>query len=144
MRRDFQRHRVQLGQRDLVIRERRVAVSRIDQLNGFAAVARSTGERAEVAGKGCRVRDVGDRRWRVGTVTGTLVAAKEEQFVLDDSAAEGAAELVALQRVVRGREEVAGVDIAIAQVIEEIAVKTVRTRLGNHVYGRAWVGAEAR
>ena len=62
-----------------------------------------------------------------------LVRAEEEELVFDDRPADSAAELVALQRVLFGREEVARVQGAVAQELERAAVQFVRARLGHHV-----------
>jgi hypothetical protein len=53
--------------------------------------------------------------------------------VLLDGAADRAAELVALERVLGGREEVAGVQIAVAQKLEQISVNLVGSGFAHHV-----------
>ena len=66
-----------------------------------------------------------------------LVCAEDEQPVLDDGAAEGEAELVALEggfRRPRGvLEEVGGVERAVAQELEDSSVKLVRPRTRGDV-----------
>ena len=81
---------------------------------------------------------------RIRTIARALISAEEEQLVLDDPAAGGAAELVPLQGVARGCEEVARVQIAVAEIVEEIAVKLVRAGLGDGVDRGAGVDSEAR
>src|ERR1700730_17614634 len=81
---------------------------------------------------------------RVGAVASALIAAEEEQLVLDDSAAVGAAEDIALQAVASKLQEIARIQIAIADVLEQVAVEGIGALLSDHVYGRAGVRAEAR
>ena len=88
--------------------------------------------------------NMGDRLRRILAVSRALKSAEEEQLVFDDLAAGGPAVLVSLQRVVRRREEIARVQIAVADVFEQIAMECIRSGLGDHVDGRARMRAEAR
>ena len=57
-----------------------------------------------------------------------LVAAEEEQLVLEHRAAERPAELVALEAVARRREEVARVEVVVADELEGVAAERVGAR----------------
>ena len=59
-------------------------------------------------------------------------------------AAERAAELVALQAVARRREEVARVEVIVADELEDVAAERVGARLGDQVHRRRGVVAVAR
>ena len=72
----------------------------------------------------------------IGTLNCGLVAAKEEQFVLDNRTAQDSAELVALQRVALGGKEVARVQRPVAQKLEEIAVEFIRSGLRYRINSR--------
>src|SRR5207245_10401887 len=63
----------------------------------------------------------------------TFVISKEEHFVLLDWAAQRCAKLVALEgwRSSGCVEEVAGVEGAIAQILEEVSMQLVRSRRGH-------------
>ena len=58
--------------------------------------------------------------------------------------AERAAELVALQAVARRREEVARVEVVVADELEDVAVERVGAGLGHQVHRRRRVMAVAR
>src|SRR5262249_21167943 len=62
-----------------------------------------------------------------------LVSPEEKQAILLDRPAQAAAKLVALQEIVRPREEIAGVQVAVAQKLEGASVQLVRAGLGHHV-----------
>ena len=64
-----------------------------------------------------------------------MIAAEEEQFVFDDRAANDAAVLIALEGVALRREEVSGVEHAVADEFENVAVKLISSRLGHRVNG---------
>jgi len=77
-------------------------------------------EIAGIHGRGGDERNGADRSLPNG---GALITDKEEQLVLQDGAAYGAAELIALQRVARSGEEVTRVEVAIAEELKGIAMK---------------------
>ena len=81
------------------------------------------------------------QRVGVGTLRGALVSAEKEELVAYDAAADHAAELIALQRVACGSEEVARVEVAVAEEFEKVAVEGVGTGFGNDVDGTAGVQA---
>ena len=62
-----------------------------------------------------------------------LEAAEKEYFVLLNRPADGGTVLVASQGVLRGREEIAGIKVAVANKFERISVKRVRAGLSNDV-----------
>ena len=70
-----------------------------------------------------------------------LVIAEEEQLVLDDRAADGRAELVALQawalRKRRAEQKAGGVQIGVAEKLVSGAVKLVGSRFHDGVHHRA-------
>src|SRR5439155_21569873 len=105
-----------------------------------AAVAGGRGELREVAGEHGRRRHERDVRRRTHARGGSLIRGKEEQLVLDDRAAEGAAELIAFQPVVQllavgtdGGEGADGVEPMVTEEFERIARETVRPRLRDRV-----------
>ena len=63
-----------------------------------------------------------------------MIAHEEKQFVLLDRPTDDATELVSLQGVARGGEEVPRVKIAVAQEFEQIAVKFIRAGFCHGVY----------
>ena len=80
----------------------------------------------------------GDKSSLIGGILardGALVTREEEKFVLLDGAADSAAELVALQSVALGREEIASVQVAIAKKLESVAVEGVRSGFDHRVDG---------
>ncbi len=90
------------------------------------------------------------RRWDavVGCAGGfmlacALIAAEEEELVGDDLAAEGSAELIALDGVLGGGEEVGGVDDVVADEVEDGAVPLVGAGVGDGVDERARVDTVA-
>ena len=84
------------------------------------------------------------QRARIGLDIRALIPAEEENPVLGDRAADGAAELVAPQRVLRQREGVLGIEAAVADELEEAAVDIVGARLGDDVDDGGGVVAVAR
>jgi hypothetical protein len=62
-----------------------------------------------------------------------LIAAEEEQLILADRSAGGSSELIALQGIARGGEEIAGVQVPIAQEFKQIAVKLIGAGLSYGV-----------
>src|SRR5262249_54336937 len=84
----------------------------------------------------------GQKSQRLGrclTVARALVSAKEEELLLADRPAKGAAELVALESIVGRREEIACVQRAVAEEFEDVSVELVGSRLRNRIHGRAGV-----
>ena len=79
----------------------------------------------EIAGERRRGRYKRGARGRILTNAGPLIAAEEEQLVADDTAAEGAAELIALQAVLPRREVVDRVHVAVANELEQVSVPRV-------------------
>src|SRR5207247_9512281 len=75
---------------------------------------------------------------------GALIYAKEEQLVLYDRHAERSTKLVSLQRVPFRRKEVSRVKNSIPYKFKRIAMKVVRTRLGDDVHIRRCVHAILR
>src|ERR1700744_2997037 len=90
----------------------------------------------EISGQHLRGGYEGSLIRRVLTRDRALVTGKEEKLVLEDRAAHGASELVALQCVARRREEGAGIQVAVTQKIEGVAVEGVRSRFHDRVDGR--------
>src|SRR5207249_12103658 len=86
-----------------------------------------------------RRRHEADRRRRIALFVLALIAAEEEQLVFDDRRTNRAAELVAVQTVALGREEVAGVEAPVAQELERVAADPVRAGFGDHVHSRGGV-----
>src|SRR6185312_8322992 len=73
-----------------------------------------------------------------------LVSREGEELVAEDGAAEGATELVLMQGVRNGGEEVAGVDVVVAEELERVAVEAVGTGAGDGVDLAAGVDAILR
>jgi hypothetical protein len=67
----------------------------------------------------------------------TFVAGEEERLVFEDGAADSAAELVALELFLPGREEISRVERVVAHELEQAAVKDVSCRFRRHVERRA-------
>ena len=73
-----------------------------------------------------------------------MITPKEKQFVLQNRSADGAAELVALQRAVllvacsgiHSGEIRRGIEQIVANKFEQIAVKRIRARLGHRAHLR--------
>ena len=70
---------------------------------------------------------------------GALVAGEEKHLVLLDRAADGAAELIALQAIRTDRKEVPRVGRGVAQELEQIPMQRVRAGLHHRVDRRAGV-----
>ena len=130
---EVQRHRAEARRIDPVVDE--AAGER--QL--AAAVARRRRDRGEVAVQHRLRRHEADRRRRITVFDAALIAAEQEQLVLDDRRAERAAELIAVQAVALRREEVARVETVVAEELEGVAVHFVRSRLGHQVHRRCGV-----
>ncbi len=81
--------------------------------------------------RGGRNKSSGRVRSRILAGDGVLIAEEEEQLVLDYGSADGAAELVALERVAGRREEIARVQIAVAQELERVAMEGIGAGSGN-------------
>src|SRR5205085_11126450 len=76
----------------------------------------------------------GNERDRVGwglAGIGSLKTRKEKQFVFLDRSADGSAPLIALQAVLGGREEAAGVEGVVSYEFEHGAMPLVGARLGH-------------
>ncbi len=131
---------------DPVVHERRA------ERDVAARVARRRGDLREVAGEHRRRRDEPHVVGRSLVDLRALVGAEEEEAIGDDRAAKRAAELVALQAVVAplaggridGAERVRGVELVVAEELEQVGVKEVRARLGRDVDRRAGVEAVLR
>jgi len=78
-------------------------------------------------------RHIGDVATGVGADNGVLEAGEKEQLVVPDGSADHSAKLVSLEAVSAGCEEVAGVELIIADKLEEIAVESVAALLGDGV-----------
>jgi hypothetical protein len=128
------RHRIQTAGRDLVIGDR-LARHGIDELGSDAR---------EVASPLRRGWDEPDDAGGRAANARALIAAEIEQLVLDDRAAHGSAELVALQRILHGSEELPGIHCAVAQEIEHRSVDLVGTGTGDDVDHAAAGIAELR
>src|SRR5262249_53703473 len=78
---------------------------------------------------------------------GSLIATKEKQLVFDHWPSERATELVSLDQVVAGGEEISGVQRAISEEVEGAAVELIRARFRDHIHdgasGVAVLGAES-
>ncbi len=70
------------------------------------------------------------------------IVGEEEQLVLLDRAADGAAEVVVVDSGHRGLEEVAGVEIAVLNELVDGAVELVGSRLQDHVSDRAGAASQ--
>src|SRR5262249_43519489 len=66
---------------------------------------------------------------RILTGDRVLISEEEEQLVLDYGATDSPAELIPLEGIASGREEVARVHIAVAEIFEQVAVEAVGSRL---------------
>ena len=96
------------------------------------------GEIAKEIGSGGKVDGRG-RRGLLGHQA--LVAGEAEELVATDGAAEGAAELVLMERIGRGGVEVARVDVVVADELEDVAVVLVGAGAGDGVDQAAGVDA---
>ena len=135
---EVQSLRIKTRDGDDVAGEDRAGIGRIGQDFGLAAGhARAGIDGAEIALQRCRGGHEADGLRRVAAVARPLVAAEEEELVAFDSAAERAAELIALQRVVRGREVVAGVHVAVAKKLEGVAMPGVGAGFRHGVHHAA-------
>src|SRR5581483_8173637 len=78
----------------------------------------------------------------------SLISRKEEKLVRNDLAADGSAKLVAQQIVIlcsgRGKCPRSRVKRSPAIKLEQIAVKGIRSRLGNQIHYAAWMQAIPR
>ena len=110
---EIQRHRAQTRRIDLV------ADKSAGQRALHAAVAGRRRDGREIAVQHRLRRHVADRRRRIAPLDAALVAAEEEQLVLDDRRAQRAAELVAVQAVACRREDVARVEAVVSQELEQ-------------------------
>jgi hypothetical protein len=116
--------------------------------------------RAESRAEGrliCRLRPItGGERGQSGVdsgagrqaipLAGSLIAAEEEQLVLLNRAAERAAELVLLQNLLaasaqRILEKAVGVEIFVAEELEQGSVKAIGAGLGDQIDVRARIAA---
>ena len=75
-------------------------------------------------------------------IRGAQEIGEEEQLVLLDRPADGAAEVVVVDGGHRGLEEVAGVEIAVLHELVEGAVELVGSRLQDHVSDRAGAASQ--
>src|SRR5206468_1928508 len=66
-----------------------------------------------------------------------LISAKEKQFVFDNRPAQHTTELIALQRIALCGEEVSRVQRTVAQKLERVSMKLIRTRLRHRVNSSA-------
>ena len=73
-----------------------------------------------------------------------LPAKEDEALVLVNRTADGAAELIALERIFRVGKVVAGIEGPVAHKLERIAVPLVGARLGDDVHHRAGIVAILR
>ena len=80
---------------------------------------------------------VSDRGGRGGSFTVPLVPEKAKEFVLLNRSANRAAKLISFQAVVRVGKEITGVDVAVAQELEQVPVKSISAGLGDNVHYRA-------
>src|ERR1700722_4383001 len=69
-----------------------------------------------------------------------LIVGEKEGLVLADRSANGAAELIHLERRLDSVEEAAGIEIAVAEELESRPVELIRAGPGNYVYDRATRG----
>jgi hypothetical protein len=104
-----------------------------------AGVATGSIESAEIAiqngSGGYKARGAG----RIAFLLSSLIAAEEEEFVLDDAAPDDAAELAALQGVADQGAGLAGVEVAVAEELKEIAMEGVGAGFRDVVDGSAGV-----
>ena len=136
---ELHRDRAEPCRIDPVVRETRAR--RQDDLPAAAGRRRNRGEIAAQHGLG---RHEADGFRRVASLDLALVTAEEEQPVFQQRSAERAAELVALQRVALGREEVPGVEPVVPHELEHVAVEAIRSRLRDDVDGGGGVVPVAR
>ena len=78
-------------------------------------------------------RNKGNSPFRRRPNSRALERAEVEQLILFDRTPNAAAELVSLERVVRWREEVPGVQGPLSKKLKRAAVNLVRSRLGGDV-----------
>ena len=129
------RRRIEPGDGNLVPREGCSGLG-IDELLGLVQRAEVAGQRRRGGQHDLRLRDALH-------LPRPLVAAEEEELVFNDAAADGAAELVAMEHVVSGQEIVARVDAAVAQELKQVAVQLVGAGLGHDIHGAARMQAIA-
>src|SRR5258708_9860054 len=114
------RHRAQPAGRNLVTGEWNVGYG-INQL----CSRQQAGEIARSLGGRRHERDLTLRRVAKPRA---LVGAKVKQVVFLERAAHGAAELVALELIVLGREKAAGIHLAVTQELVNLAIAFIRPR----------------
>src|SRR5580704_7469793 len=113
----------------------------IRRAHGCAESGLESRSGAVAAGNGRQDGRFGSARRNSVTLTGSLVAAKEEQFILLNGSAERAAELVLLQHllsrfaggIVAVVEEIVRVQIAVAEEFKQRSMEVVGAGLGDNV-----------
>src|SRR5581483_10018830 len=73
-----------------------------------------------------------------------LKAAEKEELVLDDSAAQRSSVLIALQRVLRRGKVTSRVEVAVTQIVEQIAMELIRAGLSHCIHYAARMRAILR
>ena len=99
-------------------------------------VAGGPGRDTEIARE---LRSRGNKRDAGGRIRACfplLAARKEKQLVLKNRPANGPSPLVLLQSIARGGEKAPGIEISVANKIEQIAMKAVCAGLGDGIYCR--------
>ena len=107
-------------------------------------IALRRGNRGEVAGKHVGCWNECDVCGGSGKLGGSLKSAKEKQLVVLDRAADGAAELVPLERIALRRKSIPRIHRSVAKKFEDIAVKIVRAGFRHGIDGRRGMMAVLR
>ena len=123
-------HGVQ-GRRAVQRRVDPVVDERSPQSDLPAGVAGRRSESRPVSSQHRGRRNEGSRVSRILPVRCVLVPGKEKEFIPDDRAAHGSAELIALQRALCRRKIVSSVEQIVPDELKQIAVKFIRARFRN-------------
>ena len=110
----------------------------------LAGLAAGRFQCAEIAAERRLRGYVTDRLGRGSAGARRLVARKNKQLVLFDGSSDQASELVAPQRILRGGEEIARVEVSVADEFEQAAMELVGSRLGHDIDDRAGMQPVAR
>src|SRR6266571_931890 len=135
--RDLDSRGTKLRRRDTIVHERNAQRHVIALTSSGRKRRKVSRQHRGSRNEGCVVR-------RILAYRGALVSAEEEQPVFDERTANRAAELAPLQRIPFRREEISGVELAVAHELEKIPVELIRSRFGHAAHLRAGVSALLR
>ncbi len=130
---------IKAGGADVGVWQRQAGGGVVDGARHALGLATGTVEDAEVARQRRGGGNVGRARGRALADVGLLQAHEEEELVGDELATEGATELVALEAVLARSEIVDGIDVAVADELEEVAVPAIGSGLGDRIDDAAWM-----